>query len=74
MGAYTMDEIKGDFRVVAEGDMSGSILEMQDVAIKVLENDPDNMLRDMAISSLLQAAGFIAMLREKDSSEERSQR
>lgn len=60
MGAYKRDQIFNDFRIATKGLTSRDIIFIEYVAVKILENNPDNNFRDFAISHLLKAAEMFA--------------
>ena len=61
MGAYKKEQIENDFDVATKGLMCRNIIKIRYVAMKILEESPDNEFRDFAISHLLQAAEELAM-------------
>ena len=61
MGVYTIEQIKKDFNTVTKGVVASDIQLVELVAIKIIDDSPDNEARDMALSHLLQAAEMLSV-------------
>ena len=59
MGAYKEETIERDFELVLKGTKYPGTSLILEAAKVILQSAPDDMSRDLAISHLLQAAGWV---------------
>lgn len=68
MGCYTKKQLPSDFDIATKGFKCKNTSAIKSLAIKILNESPENKCRDFAISHLLQAAEKLSMclLKEMD--------
>ena len=60
MGAYKLEQWPKDVDITCKGHFTIETLRLKNLGIDIIQTTPDNQLRDMALSKILEACFYLA--------------